>query len=115
MITLLLEVSHINQILPNLKLQGGTDAIFEVKDNLASGQPCVVVEVMVNLLFLPPLAPAPPPLEGSGRAADILAYAHRHATKNTVSGMWCLKQVRSKNRIKYFNMCSRATSKELNK
>ena len=26
-------------------VKGGTDAIFEVKDNLASGQPCVVVEV----------------------------------------------------------------------
>ena len=29
-------------------LQGGTDAIFEVKDNLASGQPCVVVEVSLQ-------------------------------------------------------------------
>ena len=28
-----------------ISLKGGTDAIFEVKDNLASGQPCVVVEV----------------------------------------------------------------------
>ena len=37
-------------------LQGGTDAIFEVKDNLASGQPCVVVEVS---------------LQGKGRNANI--------------------------------------------
>ena len=29
-------------------LKGGTDAIFEVKDNLASGQPCVVVEVSLQ-------------------------------------------------------------------
>ena len=33
---------------PKKKLQGGTDAIFEVKDNLASGQPCVVVEVSLQ-------------------------------------------------------------------
>ena len=50
-----------------LLLEGGTDAIYEVKDNLASGQPCVVVE-------------------GSGRAADILAYAHRHATRKVGEG-----------------------------
>ena len=31
-----------------LSLKGGTDAIFEVKDNLASGQPCVVVEVSLQ-------------------------------------------------------------------
>ena len=45
-----------------LLLEGGTDAIYEVKDNLGLGQPCVVVA-------------------GSGRAADILAYAHQHAAK----------------------------------
>ena len=45
-----------------LLLEGGTDAIYEIKDNLGLGQPCVVVD-------------------GSGRAADILAYAHNHATK----------------------------------
>ena len=31
-----------------ISLKGGTDAIFEVKDNLASGQPCVVVEVSLQ-------------------------------------------------------------------
>ena len=56
-----------------LLLEGGTDAIFEVKDNLESGQPCVVVE-------------------GSGRAADILAYAHRHVTKNSETGVFTLKE-----------------------
>ena len=45
-----------------LLLEGGTDAIYEIKDNLGLGQPCVVVD-------------------GSGRAADILAYAHNYATK----------------------------------
>lgn len=47
-----------------LLLEGGTDAIYEIKDNLGLGQPCVVVD-------------------GSGRAADILAYAHNHATKGS--------------------------------
>ena len=41
-----------------LLLEGGTDAIYKVKDSLELGQPCVIVE-------------------GSGRAADILAYGYR--------------------------------------
>ena len=31
--------------------------------------------------------------QGSGRAADILAYAHRHASRNSSTGVWSLKQV----------------------
>lgn len=34
-----------------LLLEGGTDAIYEIKDNLALGQPCVIVDVSV--FFLP--------------------------------------------------------------
>ena len=37
-----------------------------MRDNLSKGQPCVIVD-------------------GSGRAADILAYAYRNAIKNKVS------------------------------
>ena len=55
-----------------LLLEGGTDAIFKVKDSLEQGQPCVIIE-------------------GSGRAADILAYGYRHATRQT-SGVWALKE-----------------------
>ena len=42
-----------------------------MKDSLEQGQPCVIIE-------------------GSGRAADILAYGYRHATRQT-SGVWALK------------------------
>ena len=49
-----------------LLLEGGSDAINEVRDNLSCGQPCVIVD-------------------GSGRAADILAYAYKNAVKNKVS------------------------------
>ena len=45
-----------------LLLEGGVSALQDVKENLAGGQPCVVVA-------------------GSGRAADLLAYGYRHATK----------------------------------
>ena len=48
-----------------LLLEGGSDAINEVRDNLASGQPCVIVD-------------------GSGRAADILSYAYKNAVKKKV-------------------------------
>ena len=34
-----------------------------------------------------------PLAQGSGRAADILAYAHRHASRNSSTGVWSLKQV----------------------
>ena len=54
-----------------LLLEGGTDSIYKVKDGLENGQPCVIIE-------------------GSGRAADILAYGYRHATRQT-SGVWALK------------------------
>ena len=102
-------------------VKGGTDAIFEVKDNLASGQPCVVVEVsptcrrkflikiakkfstrmckkVLIKMSLPPFFPGKGKsflhrTQGSGRAADILAYAHRHATRNSATGVWSLKQV----------------------
>ena len=43
-----------------LLLEGGTDAIYDVMASLEQGAPCVIIE-------------------GSGRAADILAYAYRHA------------------------------------
>ena len=33
-------------------IQGGTDALFEVKENLGAGQPCVVVEVRTTLPLL---------------------------------------------------------------
>ena len=56
-----------------LLLEGGTDAIFEVKENLAKGKPCVVIG-------------------GSGRAADILAYAQRNASKNTETGLYSLRE-----------------------
>ena len=46
-----------------LLLEGGTDAIDEIRENLSSGMPCVIVE-------------------GSGRASDIIAYAYHHAVKN---------------------------------
>ena len=55
-----------------LLLEGGTDAIYKVKDSLEHGQPCVIVE-------------------GSGRAADILSYGYRHATKQS-TGVYCLKE-----------------------
>ena len=57
----------------SLIVEGGTDAIFEAKDKLSHGQPCVVVE-------------------GTGRAADILSYAHRHASKDAGDGVYKLKQ-----------------------
>ena len=43
-----------------LLLEGGPDALFEVRTKLAAGQPCLVVE-------------------GSGRSADLLGYAVRLA------------------------------------
>ena len=55
-----------------LLLEGGTDSIYKVKDGLENGQPCVIIE-------------------GSGRAADILAYGYRHATKQT-TGVFTLKE-----------------------
>ena len=45
---------------------------LKVKDGLESGQPCVIIE-------------------GSGRAADILAYGYRHATRQA-SGAFTLKE-----------------------
>ena len=47
-----------------LLLEGGKDAIRIVKERLKSGIACVVIE-------------------GSGRAADIIAYAYKNAMKNT--------------------------------
>ena len=47
-----------------LLLEGGTEAINEIRKNLSSGMPCVIVE-------------------GSGRASDIISYAYHHAVKNT--------------------------------
>ena len=41
-----------------LLLEGGRDALRIIKDRLAEGIPCVAIE-------------------GSGRAADILSYAHK--------------------------------------
>jgi hypothetical protein len=54
-------------------VEGGTDAISEAKDHLANGQPFVVID-------------------GSGRAADIIAYAHRHAIKASNESVYKLKQ-----------------------
>ena len=53
-----------------LLLEGGTDSIFKVKDGLENGQPCVIIE-------------------GSGRAADILAYGYRHAAKQSTGVLLC--------------------------
>ena len=55
-----------------LLLEGGTDSIFKVKGGLEKGQPCVIIE-------------------GSGRAADILAYGYRHANRQA-SGAFTLKE-----------------------
>ena len=55
-----------------LLLEGGTDSIYKVKDGLENGQPCVIIE-------------------GSGRAADILAYGYRHATRQA-TGVFTLKE-----------------------
>ena len=43
-------------------LEGGTGAIYELKASLDRGEPCVIIE-------------------GSGRAADILAYGYKNAVK----------------------------------
>jgi hypothetical protein len=43
-----------------LLLEGGRDAIRIIKNRLKQGIPCVAIE-------------------GSGRAADILSYAHKNA------------------------------------
>ena len=43
-----------------------------MKDGLEKGQPCVIIE-------------------GSGRAADILAYGYRHANRQA-SGVFTLKE-----------------------
>ena len=48
-----------------LLLEGGIDAIHEVKESVNRKEPCVIIE-------------------GSGRAADILAFAYNHAEKNTL-------------------------------
>ena len=74
-----------------LLLEGGTDAIYKVphyiynsylhiyiistlqaRDSLEQGQPCVIIE-------------------GSGRAADILAYGYRHAARSS-AGVYSLKE-----------------------
>ena len=47
-----------------LLLEGGVDAIRIIKQRLNSGIAAVVIE-------------------GSGRAADIIAYAYKNATKNS--------------------------------
>jgi len=47
-----------------LLLEGGIDAIRIIKQRLNSGIAAVVIE-------------------GSGRAADIIAYAYKNATKNS--------------------------------
>ena len=49
-----------------LLLEGGIDAIRIIKDRLKEGIAAVIIE-------------------GSGRAADIIAYAYRNATKNSIS------------------------------
>lgn len=49
-----------------LLLEGGRDAIRIIKDRLKEGISAVIIE-------------------GSGRAADIIAYAYRNATKNSVT------------------------------
>ena len=54
-------------------LEGGTDALYEVRDNLMHGQPCVVIA-------------------GSGRSADILAYAYKNTERDPVSGNYCIKE-----------------------
>ncbi len=46
-----------------LLLEGGKDAIRIVKDRLKEGIACVVIE-------------------GSGRAADIISYAHKNAIED---------------------------------
>ena len=46
-------------------------------------------KVSLYIYGVPPL----PLAQGSGRAADILAYAHRHASRNSSTGVWSLKQV----------------------
>ena len=50
-----------------LLLEGGPDALFEVRNKLAAGQPCLVVE-------------------GSGRSADLLGYAVRLARQQQQPG-----------------------------
>ena len=49
-----------------LLLEGGIDAIRIIKERLREGISAVVIE-------------------GSGRAADIIAYAYKNATKNSKS------------------------------
>jgi hypothetical protein len=49
-----------------LLLEGGKDAIRIIKERLKEGISAVIIE-------------------GSGRAADIIAYAYRNATKNSAT------------------------------
>ena len=56
-----------------LLLEGGTDAIHELKSSLSVGKSCVIIE-------------------GSGRAADILAYAFKNAVRVNNKKAFSLEQ-----------------------